>query len=78
MDVVTELTAADFGIKLKAGEIFGVDTSFELPAKNGVYRLKAELVPAAFTSEQREILNRNAMRVLQERCVAPVATVTVR
>jgi hypothetical protein len=78
MDVVGKLTAPESGIMLKAREIYGIEANVELPMKKGVYRLKAELVPAAFTSEQKETLSRKDLKVLQERCAAPVVTITVK
>jgi hypothetical protein len=78
VDVLTQLTSPETGMKLKAAEIWGFESTFKLPNKTGVYQLKAELIPAGLTKEQREILSRKNIRVLQTRCAAPVLTIAVK
>ena len=77
-DVLKEVSDPKFWILLQPQEIYGGEAAFELPAKKGTYRLKAELIPPAFTDRQGEILAQQGTRVLQSPCPAPVVTITVR
>jgi hypothetical protein len=78
MDLEKELRSPSSGIMLKSAEIYRVEANFKLPSKKGVYRLKAQAIPAAITSEQSEKLIQKGLRVLQGNCAAPVAIVEIR
>jgi hypothetical protein len=75
---VERLADPQLWIRLNPGEIFGRELAFELPAKKGTYRLKAELTPTTFTSKQKDILSQRQIRVLEKPCPAPTVTITVR
>jgi hypothetical protein len=75
---VEHLADPKFWVLLKQGDIYGGSGDFELPAKKGAYRLKAELVPTGFTEKQKDTLSQTHMRVLTEPCPAPLLTVTVK
>ncbi len=77
-EIIEVVTDAKFWIVLQPREIYGGEASFDLSAKKGTYRLKAELFPTSFTEKQREILSQKKMRVLLCPCSAPAVTVTVR
>lgn len=76
--VIDELSDPKFGIALRKYDIYGFEGEFQLPAKKGTYRLKAELWPPGFTEKQKEILSQRQMRVLRSRCAAPIVTITIK
>jgi len=78
VDVIKELSDSRSWIKLNPGEIYGGESTFELPSKKGSYRLRAELMPPAFSDEQRRMLSQRGMRVLHSACPAPIVTITVK
>ena len=77
-DAVKELADADSGIRVNRHEIFGFEWDEKLSKERGTYSLKAELVPAFFSDEQRKALSERHMRVLQCRVAAPVVTTAVK
>jgi hypothetical protein len=76
--VIDELSDPKFGIALRKYDIYGFQGEFQLPAKKGIYQLKAELWPPGFTDKQKEILSQRQMRVLRSRCLAPIVTITIK
>jgi hypothetical protein len=75
---VEHLTNPKTWILLKQGDVYGGATDFKLPAKKGVYRLKAELIPTGFTDKQKETLSQRHMRVLRSPFPAPIVSITVK
>ena len=69
---------ANYWILLRPRDVYGGTAQFELPAKKGTYRLKAQLYPAALTEKHREILSENNMGVLRIPHDAPLVAVMVR
>ena len=65
-------------ILLKERDVYGGAEDFELPAKKGIYRLEAKLIPTGFTDKQKETLSKNHMRVLTSPFPAPVVSITVK
>jgi hypothetical protein len=63
---------------LKERDVYGGAEDFELPAKKGIYRLEAKLIPTGFTDKQKETLSQNHMRVLTSPFPAPVVSITVK
>ena len=78
MDFERELASTSSGIMLKPGEIYGLEASFKLPSKKGSYRLEAQLIPAALTTQQRNELASKGFYVLAERCKAPGIRIEIR
>jgi len=76
-DMVNEVSDSKFWILLTYGEIYGGEEEVQLPDEKGTYRLKAELIPPAFTEKQREALVQKGTRVLQSRCPSPIVTITI-
>ncbi len=77
VDVLEELSNQNLWITLKHGESYHGKLEIELPASKGNYRLKAELIPPAFTDEQRNILLLNHISSLDKACAAPIISITV-
>jgi hypothetical protein len=65
-------------ILLKQGNICGGAADFELPAKKGIYRVDARLIPTGFTDKQKQTLSQKHMRVLTSAFSAPVVSITVK
>jgi hypothetical protein len=78
MDVVRALNSPGAAVMLKSQELHVFDADFKLPAKRGVYVLKAELTAPAFSSEQRQVLAQKGMRVLGGACIAPIVKITLK
>lgn len=81
IDAVEMFTDPKSGIALETSSIYGSQAAFELPAKKGTYRLKAELFPGGFSEKQLQVLAEKHMRVLQSlqcKIPAPIVTITVR
>src|SRR5260370_22980215 len=77
-ELIEMVTNPKIWIRLEPREIYGGEATFELPAKEGTYRLKAELWPTSFTDKQKEILSQRQMRVLQKPCAASFVTITIK
>jgi hypothetical protein len=77
LDVVKALTDAKTGITLNRQETFRLEQHIKLPTKRGVYRLRAELIPAALNPEQQRALSEHQMRIVG-RCLAADVVITVR
>lgn len=79
VDAVETFTNPRTGVALRAGEVFGSVADLELPAKNGTYRLKAEILPG-LGDKQRQALAEKEMRILPAGCTisAPIVTITVK
>lgn len=80
VDAVELFTNPKTGIALKLAEVFGSDNEFQLPAKRGKYRLRAELFTGWLLKKQLLALAQRHMRILPQGCTvtAPVVTITVR
>ncbi len=76
--VFKEVSDPRFWVLLQQWEIYGGESDIELPTKKGIYRLKAELIPPAFSDDQRKTLSQNRTRVLQSSRPAPVVTITIK
>jgi hypothetical protein len=72
------ITNPEDWIVLEPRESYGKQYTFDLPAKPGSYRLKAELIPTYFTEKQKEMLSQKGIRTLQYPCPASVVTITVK
>jgi hypothetical protein len=77
-EIAGQVTDSRFWVLLKSKEIYGVEMIVKSPAKEGTYRLKAELFPASLTDQQREILSNQHVRILQCRSAAPIVTIVVK
>lgn len=65
-------------ILLTPGEVYGSDSTFELPKMRGMYSLRAKLMPPALSDAQAQRLASKGTPVLHEACDAPLVTITVR
>ncbi len=75
--ILGEVRNSMYWVRLDPGEFYGSRISFRLPATKGVYQLKADLFRPSFTEKQREILNREGMRVLEKSCPAPLTSINI-
>jgi hypothetical protein len=76
-EILSEVRNSAYWVRINPGEFFGAKVSFQLPGKSGEYRLKAELIRPSFTERQKEILNRDGIRVLEASCPAPVLSINI-
>jgi hypothetical protein len=77
-EIIREITTSELWIKLGSGKLYGSDWAADLPAKRGVYRLKAQLTPVGFSAYQKELLANKGIRVVHSSCSAPLFTITVK
>ena len=80
VDAVQLFTDPKTGIALSPGDVYGIESGFDLPAKKGTYHLKAELFTGDFNKKQQQALAERKMWVLPPDCTipAPVVTITVK
>jgi hypothetical protein len=77
VDALKVVSDSKLWILLRQGELYGGVADFDLPKKRGVYRLSAELIPPAFTEDQKAILLQNRARILS-RYKSPIVTIGIK
>jgi hypothetical protein len=80
LDAVETLSNPKTSLLLYMQEIYGYEGEYELPDKQGTYRLKAKLFTGDFNEQQQQALADKHMRVLPQHCFisAPIVVITVK